>query len=141
MRGSVPKYVTVKSLLQARLVREMSAGQRLPAESALCAVFGVSRVTMQQALAILEQEGWIRREQGRGTFYAGQPSARMEQKTSELLETLISHRDGAETRVLRKCIQDPPPRVATELGLTPGARVVALERLGLVEREPIVFIY
>jgi GntR family transcriptional regulator len=141
MRWPIPKYLTIKSVLQTRLRREMVAGQRLPAEGTLCNDFGVSRITMQQALALLEDEGWIRREQGRGTFYLGPQSDRVEQKPSELLETLMSHRDGAETRVLRKTVQEPPPHIVEWLALAPGARVVVLERLGLVEGEPIVFIY
>ena len=47
-------------------------GQRLGAERALAAEFGVSRATLRQALAVLEEGGVVRRVPGRGggTFVA-----------------------------------------------------------------------
>lgn len=141
MRSQVPKYVTVKILLEARFERDMRPGDRLPPELELCADFAVSRSTIQQALQLFEQEGMIRREQGRGTFYLGPPRRRTEQEPSRLLEATIRGREGNKIRVLHTHVQHPPARIATRLGLAPNDRVVALERLGLVEGAPIVFIY
>ena len=141
MRSQVPKYVIVKILLEARWEREMRPGDRLPSETELCAVFSVSRATIQQALQIFEREGVIRRDQGRGTFYVGPSESRTEQEPSRLLEATINGREGNQIRVLRKGIEMPPARVAARLGLAREDRIVALERLGLVEGAPIVFIY
>lgn len=141
MRRQVPKYVTIKILLEARLERDMRPGDRLPSEAELCADFSVSRSTIQQALQLFERDGVIRREQGRGTFYLGLPDGRTEQEPSRLLEATIRGREGTEIRVLRKHVQRPPARIAARLGLGPDDEVVALERLGLVEGGPIVFIY
>ncbi len=41
-------------------------GQRLGAERALAAEFGVSRATLRRALAVLEEGGVVRRVPGRG---------------------------------------------------------------------------
>jgi GntR family phosphonate transport system transcriptional regulator len=49
----------------------LEAGARLPTEPELMARFGVSRFTVRQALAHLEQRGLVRAEQGRGTFVHG----------------------------------------------------------------------
>ncbi|MBW6396839.1 GntR family transcriptional regulator [Roseomonas sp. HJA6] len=141
MRPQVPKYVTIKALLEARWEREMLPGDRLPSENELCATFRVSRATVQQALALFEGEGVIRRDQGRGTFYVGPREPRTEQEPSRLLETTIRDREGTETRILRRSIQIAPARIAQRLGLARGDRVVTLERLGIVEGAPIVFIY
>ncbi|MBZ0302184.1 MAG: GntR family transcriptional regulator [Anaerolineae bacterium] len=43
-------------------------GTSLPSEKDLCAEFEVARGTIRQALHTLESEGYLRREQGRGTF-------------------------------------------------------------------------
>jgi GntR family transcriptional regulator len=45
-------------------------GDRLPSETDLCRRFDISRTTVRQALSMLELEGALRREQGRGTFVA-----------------------------------------------------------------------
>ena len=44
--------------------------ERLPTESELAGTFRVSKITVRQALQGLAEEGYIRREQGRGTFVA-----------------------------------------------------------------------
>ena len=138
MRSPVPKYFTIKGVLRARLEREYAPGARLPSEAELCKDFGVSRVTIQQALSLLTKDGLIRREQGRGTFYVGPSTPRTETKPSELLESVM-RREGF-TRVVRKGVIVAPPRVAERLQLPEGAQVVALDRVGFLDDEPIVFI-
>jgi GntR family transcriptional regulator len=141
VRSQVPKYVTIRILLEARWERDMLPGDRLPSEAELCADFSVSRATIQQALRLFERDGMIRRDQGRGTFYVGPAAVRTEQEPSRLLEATIRGREGNEIKVLRKGIQMAPARIAARLGLAREEGVVALERLGLVEGAPIVFIY
>jgi len=46
----------------------MGAGSRLPTERQLAADLGATRTTIRRALAVLEAEGHISREVGRGTF-------------------------------------------------------------------------
>jgi len=46
----------------------MGPGSRLPTERQLAAELGASRTTVRRALAVLEAEGHISREVGRGTF-------------------------------------------------------------------------
>jgi len=140
MRVPIPKYFTVKAVLEARLDREYVPGQRLPSEASLCADFNVSRVTIQQALALLAKEGRLRRRQGAGTFYVGASGPRTETRPSELLESVMKQRQSAFTRVVRKGIVPAPPRVAERLHLRAGVPVVALDRVGFVDHEPTVFI-
>ncbi len=59
--------------LKARLLNEMVAGrlkpgELLPSENQLAKDFGMTRVTVRHAMASLENDGLIRRVQGKGTF-------------------------------------------------------------------------
>lgn len=45
---------------------------RLPSENEIAGQFGMSRQTVRQALGDLEQEGWLYRAQGKGTFVSDQ---------------------------------------------------------------------
>lgn len=141
MRGGLPKYIYIHRILQTRLERELTPGSRIPSEAALCADFGVSRATIQQALNLLETNGLIRREQGRGTFYLGNKTPRMEQKPSELLESIIKFKEGTTTQLVHRSIRQPLASVAERLQVPPDCQIVYLERVGVVEGEPIVFIY
>jgi GntR family transcriptional regulator len=63
------KYVAVRDSLRDRIVRgDFAEDEMLPSESALGAEFGVSRVTVRQALDELRKTGLIESRQGKGYF-------------------------------------------------------------------------
>jgi GntR family transcriptional regulator of arabinose operon len=67
--SGIPLYLQVSEVLIQRILSgEWPTGTNLPAEPTLCVEFGVARGTVRQALSKLEDEGYIRRERGRGTF-------------------------------------------------------------------------
>jgi len=69
--SQVPLYLQVAALLRRRIEeRHWSAGAKISTIEELQAEFGVARVTVRQAVELLEKEGLVRREQGRGTFVA-----------------------------------------------------------------------
>lgn len=73
-----PAFTSVRRVSPTRQVREQllaaiqrgdyAPGASLPSERVLCAAFGVSRVSVREALAGLESTGLIRVEHGRGAF-------------------------------------------------------------------------
>jgi len=140
MKAPVPKYYVTKSILHARLQRECSPGEKLPSEHELCRSFRVSRATINQALTLLEKDGIIKREQGRGTFYLGERARRTHGKLSGLLESAMTYRQGASARVLSKRVVQATPRVSHHLRVPPGSPVVAIEGVAVVDHEPISFV-
>ncbi len=67
--SDIPLYLQISEILKQQILRaEIPSGANLAAEPDLCAEFGVARGTIRQALGKLESEGYVRREQGRGTF-------------------------------------------------------------------------
>src|ERR1700720_2525420 len=70
-RGSVPATIQLAELLKAQILEQrLSPGSRLPTEQELIERSGLSRVTVRAAVGILEDEGWLIRRQGLGTFVA-----------------------------------------------------------------------
>lgn len=67
----VPLYYQLQEVLKEYIESgRWKAGDPLPSEPALAAHFGISRVVVRQALAILEDDRQIVRVRGRGTFVA-----------------------------------------------------------------------
>ena len=63
------KYIHLFEELKRRILQgEYQNGQRLPGENEMAGEFAMSRQTVRQALSLLEQEGFIQRRQGSGTY-------------------------------------------------------------------------
>ena len=113
-------------------------GQRLGAERALAAEFGVSRATLRQALAVLEEGGVVRRVPGRGggTFVA---KGKIERDLSRIVGVpalLRSQGVVAGTRVLSARLAEADDVTAQELRARPGELVVDLVRIRLADGSP-----
>lgn len=68
----VPRYIQAKTIL-ADAIRSgnLRPGVKLPNTSDIGAAINVSLITAHKAIQCLVQEGWLRRERGRGTFVRG----------------------------------------------------------------------
>lgn len=104
-------YQVSQSLRASVLGRSPEAPLRLPTEEALAEHYGVSVLTMRQALKELETEGLISRHRRRGTFI--EPEARRG-RTVRLLgsvDTIVAQQSGEDTTLL----EHGPVPVPTEL--------------------------
>ncbi|OYV92969.1 MAG: GntR family transcriptional regulator [Ferrovum sp. 37-45-19] len=92
-RSPIPLYVQVADLMRQRIQRQKwPAGHRLPTLDDMVAEFGVARVTIRQAMDMLEAEGVIVRRRGLGTFIVeagrGDPPLRVATSLSALAVTI-----------------------------------------------------
>lgn len=73
----IPKYLQISEELKNHLSEfTLSGTNKLPTEQQLCEQFHASRQTIRQSLLQLEQQGFIVRRQGSGSFLTGlQPDA------------------------------------------------------------------
>lgn len=85
----LPKYKQVKqdvlSWIQDGTIK---ADELIPSEHQLSRQFSLSRQTVRQAIGELEQEGWLYRKQGKGTFVSARAIG--ESKTIGIMTTYIS---------------------------------------------------
>ena len=131
--GRGPAHTQIEVALETAIERgRLSPGDRLPAERALAERYGVSRMTLRQALGALERRGRLVRSKGRygGTFVA-EPKLELA-GTSALSDQLRGLSLAAGARVLSACERDAAPDEG-EL----GARVYAIERVRLANGEPV----
>ncbi len=140
MSVPVPKYYVITQVLRQAFAK-FDRGDRVPSEIELVTQFGVSRVTIQRALAQLVEDGVIVRLQGKGTFYAGPGRKGAAQAISGALESLMIYENGASARVVGKsCSRDVPAEVRTCLGIEDNEEVVSFRRVALVDHEPLAYI-
>ncbi|MFE9256897.1 GntR family transcriptional regulator [Streptomyces sp. NPDC006879] len=128
LNRKLPLWYQVSQSLRASILgRSPETSLRLPTEEQLAEHYGVSVLTMRQALKELEQEGLITRHRRRGTFI--EPGARRGSPVRLLgsVDAIVAQQSGEPTTVLG-CERGP---VAGELadyfhGLT---EVVTYRRL------------
>jgi GntR family transcriptional regulator len=129
----VPKYWLVKEEL-LRLIAEGAPGSALPTERELAERLATSRTTVRQAIAELVVEGRLERTQGSGTYIAEPKLVHVRQLTS-FTEDLGPQR--VQNRVLDVRCEVPSAAVAERLGLAPGERVHLVERMRIVDGDPL----
>lgn len=115
----------------------LASGDPLPSESQLCTRFGVSRITVRQALHELQTDGIVIAKQGKGTFVRGRPIEHELGKFHTLTEVLQRHGYPREVDLLVCGEVTPPPSVAEELGIGAGERCVLVKRRHLMRRQPV----
>lgn len=131
--GRVPRYYAVKARL-LELIEELGEGTTLPAERELAQRYGVSRVTLRQAVGELVLEGRLLRRQGSRTVVAPP-------KVTQPL-ALVSYTEGMREQgvepgrsvVATETVQ-ADAGLAEDLRVDPGAPVVHLERVLLADGE------
>ncbi|CAM05815.1 GntR family transcriptional regulator [Saccharopolyspora erythraea NRRL 2338] len=131
--GRIPRYYAVKTELLV-LIEEIGEGACLPAERELAERYGVSRVTLRQAVGELVLEGRLLRRQGSRTVVA----------PPKLLQplALVSYTEGIRTQglepgrtVISAEVLSADPQLAADLGVEPGGEVIYLERVLLAGGE------
>ena len=134
MKQHVPTYIKIKEIIQRRIESgELVPGAPLPSERALAEQFGLSRMTVRQALSDLVAAGALYREQGRGTFVSAR---KMQQRNiSSFSDTVKSKGFTPHTKVIGFAVVRPPADIAEKL-MAPGEVYRAL-RIRLANDTPV----
>ncbi|MDN3293532.1 GntR family transcriptional regulator [Streptomyces ficellus] len=101
LNRKLPLWYQVSQSLRASILgRAPDASLRLPTEEQLAAHYGVSVLTMRQALKELEAEGLISRHRRRGTFI--EPGARRSTPRRLLgsIDAIVAQQSGERTAIL-----------------------------------------
>ena len=136
--ASTPAYLHIATTVAGRITSGVYApGGRLPSGSEFCREFGVSPMTVRRALSVLENQGLVYGEKGRGTFARpldmSDSMFRLDSPTGEWLD------ESAEIRLLTASMTRADEKVAAMLGLGPGERVIYLRRLVLYDGNPAMY--
>lgn len=139
----LPFYHQLKSIILDQILRlkEDQQPTLLPTERELQERYRVSRSVVRQAINELVQEGFVVREQGRGTFtvprrvrHNPQPETARSLGLSGYLKVRGME---SKTTLLSRGIQEAEPDVSLALGLAPGAQILRFERVRLAADVPI----
>jgi GntR family transcriptional regulator len=134
--GTISRYREIEQYLR-RVIDDAQPGDALLTEADLCERFGVSRMTVRQALQELSNAGLIERQRGRGTFVAPRPLHRRPGVFLSFTEEMARRGLAASSRVVAAGVAPARPEEVADLGLVDGAEVVRIERVRLADGVPI----
>ena len=82
LEKKVPKYIVFSDQLKREIQSgKYVRGSQLPSVRELASCFGISYLTVSNILQVLEDDGYVRRLQGKGTFVTDPQAAFVEGKT------------------------------------------------------------
>ena len=117
---------------------EYEQGSRIPSESALAERYGVSRMTVRQAMDGLIVKGLVTRRQGSGTFVLRPREVqRGLNRLTSFTEDMQAQGHRATSVELEQGEVEPPEYVQEQLELQADAHVIVLERLRQLDDEPV----
>jgi GntR family transcriptional regulator len=115
-------------------------GAKLPPEPELAEELGVSRPTLREALRSLEEDGFVTRTRGAGTYATHRPRLRnnldVNFGVTEAIAAAAMTPGTIESAVHTEAATDDQ---AEALDLQPGDPVVILERVRTADGRPVVF--
>lgn len=151
-RQPVALYFQVRQALMEQILDgRLKPGDRLQPEDRLAEELGVSRITVRRALQELADDGWLTRQQGRGTFVAAPKLERRLFQLTSFIQEMQAQGHQVATRLLEVRREIPAEKVLRALGLGadegPGgttaagkdARVLSIARLREVDGRPAVY--
>jgi len=139
LKMAVPLYIQIaESLLDQIESGELVPGDRLPPERELSKMFGVNRMTLRQALRVIEMQGLVIRRQGNGTYVA---EPKIEREADLLVPFTRGMRrrgymPGAKVIMLEQ--RPVEVSVASYLKLPVSAPVYYVHRLRFINQEPVM---
>lgn len=138
---SSPIYIQIHNKIKQTIeAGKWKIGDRIPAERELAVHFGVSRMTLRQAVQTLVDEGILERHVGSGTFVARQKvQERMSSGVTSFTEIIESEGKQASSKTISYLVTTPSISESERLDLAAGEKVLRMERIRYADDLPICF--
>ena len=137
----IPLYYQLEKVLRKRILSgKLKSDQAVPTEKELCQEFGVSRITVRQALLSLESDNLIRREQGRGTFVSFRNDNNFQFRLYGTVDDLFHLGIKTTLNLQSKKLINPSPEIIQDMKLKSGEKLYVFEGLRhLINERPAFF--
>ncbi len=138
--SSTPLYMQLVDTIRHDIESgKFKPSDRIPTEKELSEEYGVSRITVRNALDKLAEEKLLVRMRAKGTFVR---SEKISRNVSGMLSFsnicgISGLTPGAKT--IKSVIEDATPEDMEQLGLSPDAKIIAIERIRYADGVPVSF--
>ncbi len=136
----IPLYYQLETILRNKILSgDYTPDAAMPSEDALAEEYRVSRITVRQALASLEQDGLVLRRRGKGTFVSSDARKVDLPRYTGSIEELMLMGLRTSTQVLNTAWVNPPEHIRQRLQLE-GEKVLRIEKVRKLENRPFSYV-
>jgi phosphonate utilization transcriptional regulator PhnR len=135
------QYLKIKNeiLLQIE-TGSLTAGHKLMSERKLAEAFNTTRVTLREALSLLESDGKVYREDRRGWFISPEPLRYDPTNTTNFHNLAIAQQRCPRTELLSAEIVPADAYIAQLLNIKPQTEVIRIHRIRYLDERPVVLV-
>ncbi|WP_322629127.1 GntR family transcriptional regulator [Halothiobacillus sp.] len=134
----VPLYTQIKEVLRSRIFNgTYQCHEQMPSESELTKIFGVSRITVRQALDHLQKEGLIFKIHGKGTYVSKPKIFQNLGKLQGFGEAMSGMGYEIVSQVIGKKIVPADKTVCLKLDVNEGELVYEIRRVRYLNSAPL----
>ncbi|MFA4920154.1 MAG: GntR family transcriptional regulator [Thermodesulfovibrionales bacterium] len=139
-RGSHQKlYRQLLEIIKGKIESgEWSVGSQIPTEEELCKTYDVSKATVRSAILELVRQGYLMRQQGKGTFINKSTVSEGIAMQTSLKELMFEDEFSFKTKVIAHTVMMPIDDLDIRLDISPDKHVIYIKRLYLIEDEAIL---
>jgi len=130
---------TVQAIQDAIKQGKFPAGSQLPPEMELLQMMGISRTTLREALRILEEQRFIRKRRGLGTFVMEQAIIKDMSRNFGITEMISQAGFTPGIRDFNIRLDRSSKTVSEKLVIADGSVIVVIERVRTANQNPVVW--
>lgn len=138
------RYIEIKNSIRDDILNNRyRMGEKIPSERELSLTYGVTRVTLQKSMHLLEQEGFIERIHGKGMFVTRTITDDLYELNSGTGDSFLGfsrefNQVEVSSRLICHQLSFPSPSIARQLEMQTEHSVHFIRRVRLIDKTPVL---
>ncbi len=138
------RYIEIKNSIRDDILNNRyRMGEKIPSERELSLTYGVTRVTLQKSMHLLEQEGFIERIHGKGMFVTRTITDDLYELNSGTGDSFLGfsrefNQVEVSSRLICHQLSFPSPSIARQLEMQTEHSVHFIRRVRLIDQTPVL---
>lgn len=138
--GGAPLYKKLYEEIKKQIVTGgYRPGEKLPSEGELCRMYGVSRITVRNALYNLAEEKLLVKYHGKGTFVALPEQVEAMDSGNSFTKSCLRMNARPSTKVVSITLREAGGWIGERLGTEPEERIICIKRIRRVDDVPMIW--
>lgn len=132
-------YVQLYEILKKKIESgQWAVGSQIPVEEEFCKQYEVSKATVRFAILELVRQGYLMRQQGKGTFVCKRIVPEGLSMSTSFKELMLDAGIDFTTELLAQTIMMPTDDLDVKLDIAEDKHIIYIKRLFSVDNEPIL---